>query len=527
MNRFTLAFALGALVTPALLSAQSGIESDDFNAPVLNPRWRVLDPIGDVTIGLQGFGTSDAQLRFDIPGNVRHDLWRDAADAPRVLQSANDTDYRVEAKFETFPVARFQFQGISSQQADNHLVRAEFLSRGNGLYLFVAVINGSSAQAIYDELIDPTSQYLRVERTGDTWTVSYSSNAVDYTVGVTFDYALTISEVGLHAGNNGSPAPAFTTLCDYFFNLDAPILDEDGMQDVDPPVAVAGDNVSARPGDVVMLDGSQSSDNQTQTSDLVPAWTIVGQPVGSTAMLVGADTLTPSLALDLPGEYVVQLVVTDLAGLSSAPDTVTIASTNQAPVANAGSDDVVAVGTSLDLDGLGSFDPDGDDIDFDWDLVSAPAGSMATLVGADTATPSLTPDVAGDYVVSLVVRDAFAESGAATVTITATDDMSSPSQILRDLADALRHEPRWKFTFFLDKFLLRTQLRIAAWELDNGYDCWARARLNHLVRRVDGCALRGMPDTSCWWRTRDWIDHCPLQLSVYGTLQNVLDLLDD
>jgi hypothetical protein len=75
------------------------------------------------------------------------------------------------------------------------------------------------------------------------------------------------------------------------------------------------------------------------------------------------------------------------------------------------------------LDGAGSTDPDQNyPLTFSWTLVQVPEGSAAELAGADTATPSFTADLAGDYVVELVVTDALDwPSLPDTVTISATD----------------------------------------------------------------------------------------------------------
>jgi len=54
-----------------------------------------------------------------------------------------------------------------------------------------------------------------------------------------------------------------------------------------------------------------------------------------------------------------------------------------------------------------------------WTLVDAPAGSAVVLADPTAATQSVTPDVAGDYVLSLVARAGGYVSAPATVTITA------------------------------------------------------------------------------------------------------------
>ena len=86
----------------------------------------------------------------------------------------------------------------------------------------------------------------------------------------------------------------------------------------------------------------------------------------------------------------------------------TVAETNRAPVANAGDDVNVQAGTSVTLDGSDSFDPDADTITFAWGFLSLPAASAltdASLVNGTTPMPQFTPDVAGQYVVEVLVDD--------------------------------------------------------------------------------------------------------------------------
>ena len=70
------------------------------------------------------------------------------------------------------------------------------------------------------------------------------------------------------------------------------------------------------------------------------------------------------------------------------------------PVANAGVDRTVTVGTVVRLDGRGSR---GKDLTYRWRLAVRPDGSEASLIGATTATPSLRPDQRGQYGVNLQV----------------------------------------------------------------------------------------------------------------------------
>jgi hypothetical protein len=71
------------------------------------------------------------------------------------------------------------------------------------------------------------------------------------------------------------------------------------------------------------------------------------------------------------------------------------------------------------LNGSASSDANGDTLTYNWTLTTKPAGSVATLTSAATTAPTFTADLAGSYIVTLVVNDGLANSTAATVTITA------------------------------------------------------------------------------------------------------------
>ena len=83
---------------------------------------------------------------------------------------------------------------------------------------------------------------------------------------------------------------------------------------------------------------------------------------------------------------------------------------NTAPIANAGGNLSVNVGTVVNLDGSASSDQENDPLTFQWTFISKPATSQASLTGDTTATPSFTADVEGNYVVGLIVNDGQVDS---------------------------------------------------------------------------------------------------------------------
>jgi hypothetical protein len=126
-------------------------------------------------------------------------------------------------------------------------------------------------------------------------------------------------------------------------------------------------------------------------------------------------------------------IVSENAGTSSSAELTTVGfwsgtqvpaieaalASNTPPVADAGPNQEVATGSTVELDGSGSFDVNGDPLTYAWTLTSKPELSTAALTGATTVSPEFTADLAGTYVVSLVVNDGTVNSAPDTVTITA------------------------------------------------------------------------------------------------------------
>ena len=177
------------------------------------------------------------------------------------------------------------------------------------------------------------------------------------------------------------------------------------------PIANAGPDRRAKGSEPIMLDGSLSSDSDGDR--LTYKWSIVSAPTGSTALLAKSDTPFAVLAPDVAGDYEIQLVVND-GNNDSLADTVLISEQNVPPVANAGPSQTYQVGSNILFNGSRSSDADGDALTYKWGIVSAPTNSKASLVDATTAQPSITPDISGDYIISLVVNDGLSDSAVST-----------------------------------------------------------------------------------------------------------------
>lgn len=92
---------------------------------------------------------------------------------------------------------------------------------------------------------------------------------------------------------------------------------------------------------------------------------------------------------------------------------------NQLPVANAGQDQDVLVGDLVGLDGRSSFDPDGDPLTYEWQVLSKPDGSNAALSDPTAMPPTFMADLPGLYMVQLIVSDGRLDSVPDTASITA------------------------------------------------------------------------------------------------------------
>ncbi|MCZ8529588.1 PKD domain-containing protein [Alteromonas sp. PRIM-21] len=192
-----------------------------------------------------------------------------------------------------------------------------------------------------------------------------------------------------------------------------------------PPVANAGNDQDASTGTVVTLNGNASSDADGDT--LSYTWSLTSLPSGSNASLTSPTNVSPTFTADVDGTYVAQLIVND-GTVDSAADTVSIiaATTNSAPVANAGNDQNASTGTVVTLNGSASSDADGDTLSYNWSLTSLPSGSNASLTNPTNVSPTFTVDVDGTYVVQLIVNDGTVDSAADTVSVIAATANSAP-----------------------------------------------------------------------------------------------------
>jgi len=209
-------------------------------------------------------------------------------------------------------------------------------------------------------------------------------------------------------------------------------LDKNSIPNI-PPKANAGSDQNVITKTTVTLDGSGSYDPEGAMITFV--WTFIEVPTGSTVndtSLSDKTSAKPTFTPDIDGMYRLSLIVNN--GVkASTPDEVTItaATPNVAPNANAGPDQNVLTGNIVYLDGSGSSDPDKGPwpLSYLWSFFTVPADSLLTdndISGKEQANASFTTDVAGTYEVKLTVSDGDLSSED-TVQIIATSPNVPPN----------------------------------------------------------------------------------------------------
>jgi hypothetical protein len=183
------------------------------------------------------------------------------------------------------------------------------------------------------------------------------------------------------------------------------------------PIANAGLDQVVEVNSKVLVNGSASSD--ADGNALTYTWELVSKPETSAAILETSNSLQTVFSADKAGDYVLRLIVRD-AYLESEPDTVVIHANpvNIAPIANAGADNNVAVGNIVTLDASASSDANGDNLNYQWNLISKPEGSQALLDSDNQVTSKFTLDKPGQYIAQLIVNDGQLNSEPDQVIIT-------------------------------------------------------------------------------------------------------------
>lgn len=204
--------------------------------------------------------------------------------------------------------------------------------------------------------------------------------------------------------------------------------------DNSPPVADCGDNLTSEANQRVDFDGSASRD--PEGAELAYSWALSSVPecsanVPGTEAMFNGTTATPSMVPDCAGVYVVALVVSDGDQWSEADYcSVTVSAGDEAPLADAGISSTLSACAPQDfeLNGFGSYDPEGQPLSYQWSMVAVPSGSSAgdgSFSDRTSANPTFAWDVTGTYTFQLQVHDGTQYSAPDIVNYTFVDEDSN------------------------------------------------------------------------------------------------------
>jgi hypothetical protein len=194
-----------------------------------------------------------------------------------------------------------------------------------------------------------------------------------------------------------------------------------------PPTADCGGSYEGEVGQLVTLDGSASVD--PEMAELQYSWALTPPNCSNltTDDLYNEGTSAPSFVPDCSGIFVSTLTVSDSSHWSEpVVCSIDIGTENRIPTADAGKTEEFGgcASNPVQLNGYGSFDPDGDSLTYKWALVSAPVDSAASdsnFSNTAVAAPQFTWDAVGIYTIQLQVYDGQSWSAPDLVDITIGD----------------------------------------------------------------------------------------------------------
>jgi len=242
------------------------------------------------------------------------------------------------------------------------------------------------------------------------WTVR-DPDGIEYTLknkDQTFTY--TFTRTGLHWVS----VMAFDV-----WGLSASFSEQVKVEDTSPPVAEAGPDITADPGDEFTLDGSRSTDN---VGIATAHWVV--DPEGLNMKFY---TLVATLSMERLGSYTAVLFLVDHAGNSDSDSVIIRIKDRTPPVVDAGNDMVVDIGTKVTFDGRRSYDNVGIE---KWEWAVRNDRTLALLSGEVVTYTFMDP---GKFTVELRVSDAAGHTSIGVISVTVVDRESPVARAGPDL----------------------------------------------------------------------------------------------
>lgn len=454
-----------------------GTGSTDVDGDPLSFRWSFASRPAASQSTLSNSGAARTPFRLDAPGNYVLELIVEdgkAASAPsRVTVTTENTAPVADAGGPRGATvgAPVQLDGSASSDVDGDsltyrwsflatpegssgtlsapaAVRPTFTPDRPGIYVIQLVVNDGALESapttvqVTTGLPVPTADAGKGQsiRVGTLVQLDGSASSGPGGSALTYRWSFTLRPAGSSAALSDAASAKPTFVPDRRGDYGLQLVVNNGLADSSPstvlvttensaPVANPGAAQSAPVGATVTLDSRASSD--IDGDPLTFRWSFASRPAASAAALSDPAAAAPTFTLDLPGTYVLQLIVSD-GSLDSAPKTTTVTSRNSAPVARASAGGPIYVAQTARLDGSASSDADDDALSYRWSFTSVPAGSGVALSNAATSSPTFVPDRPGTYALQLVVSDGALDSAPASLSLTPSNTV--PVAVARPLS---------------------------------------------------------------------------------------------
>jgi hypothetical protein len=269
----------------------------------------------------------------------------------------------------------------------------------------------------------------------NTATLDGSKSGASGSTIVSYEWSILSGPEGAGIADAGSKITQIVALAEGTYQVQLKVTDDLGVSATTsviitvkaaplPPVANAGTaQTITLPVNTVQLDATKSSAPAGTIKTYL--WTKVSGP--QQGNIVNAGNAVTSVENLVKGVYEFQVKVTDNNGKSSAA-TVTV-TVNPAPVrppvANAGDDFTVQLPVeAIQLDGSKSYARDGSIAGYHWILLGGT--NPATIINAETVSPSISSVEAGVYIFRLYVTDTNGSKDSADIVVNVLPkDMSS------------------------------------------------------------------------------------------------------
>jgi len=201
------------------------------------------------------------------------------------------------------------------------------------------------------------------------------------------------------------------------------------------PVVNAGPDQTVTLSSGANLLGAVSDDGLPSGSSVTKSWSKISGP--GTVTFGNPSGVTTTAAFSASGSYTLRLTASDTL-LSSSDDVIIVvnaAATNQAPVVNAGADQMITFPASATLAGSASDDglPAGSSLTRTWTKVSGPG--TVTFGNASSLNSTATFSVAGSYTLRLTVSDGALSSTDNVVIVVSPPAATNQAPVVNAGAD--------------------------------------------------------------------------------------------